>query len=100
MEPPAARNGSLLREPDERDVLRLEAQDALGRRIVLQPLQAPEPDLLGRVLDRSGYLLVQYRDRTAGYFWDLDALRQVLLVVLEGKTNVSLYEDGRIIEET
>ena len=85
--------------PDERDVLRLQAEDALGRRIVLRPIQSPEPGLLGRLLDRGGYLLVEYRDRTSGYFWDLDALRAVLRAACEGKTNLTLYEDGRTADE-
>ena len=85
--------------PDERDTLCLEAQDALGRRIVLRAIQAPDPALLGRLTDRPGYLLVEYRDRVGGYFWDLDALRLVLAQARAGKRNVSIYEDGRIVED-
>jgi hypothetical protein len=85
--------------PDERDALRLEAQDALGRRIVLRALQWPDPALLGRLTERPGYLLVEYRDRVGGYFWDLDALREVLRHARAGKRNVSIYEDGRLVED-
>jgi hypothetical protein len=85
--------------PDERDVLRLETQDALGRRIVLRAIQAPDPALLGRLTERPGYLLVEYRDRVGGYFWDLDALREVLRRAREGRRNVSIYEEGRIGED-
>jgi hypothetical protein len=85
--------------PDERDALCLEAQDALGLRIVLRVIQAPDPALLGRLSDRPGYLLVEYRDRVGGYFWDLDALRLVLGHARAGKRNVSIYEDGRIVED-
>ncbi len=99
-EPPTPPEGFLAGQADERDVLRLQAQDALGRRIVLQPLQTPEPDLLGRLLDRGGYLLVQYRDRTSGYFWDLDTLRRLLQAARDGLTDVSLYDDGRITRES
>ena len=85
--------------PDEREVLRLEAQDALGLRIVLRAVQWSDSVLLGRIAERPGYLLVEYRDRIGGYFWDLDALREVLRLTREGKRNVSLYEDGRIVED-
>jgi hypothetical protein len=85
--------------PDERDALRLETQDALGVPIVLRAIQTPDPALLGRLTERPGYLLVEYRDRIGGYFWDLDALREVLRLAREGKRNVSVYEDGRIVED-
>jgi hypothetical protein len=85
--------------PDERDVLRLQAEDALGRRIVLRAIKTPEPGLLGRITDRGAYLLVEYRDETSGYFWDLDALREVLRLAREGKRNVSVYEDGRMVDD-
>ena len=99
MEPPTLPNGSLASEPDEREVLRLQAEEAMGRRIVVRAIQSPDPTLIGRISERGGYLLVEYRDRTSGYFWDLDALRTVLEAARGGKKNVSIYEDGRIDDE-
>ena len=99
MEPPTLPNGFLDSEPDEREVLRLQAEDAMGRRIVLRAIQSPDPTLIARISERGGYLLVEYRDRTSGYFWDLDALRTVLEAARGSKKNVSIYEDGRIDDE-
>lgn len=84
-----------MREADEREVLRLEAQDAVGRRLVLRAIQDPDPRLLGRITDRGSYLLVEYRDAVSGYFWDLDALRNLLGRVRAGEKNISVYEDDR-----
>ena len=99
MESPTRFEGLEQGEPDEREVLRVQAEDALGRRMVLRAIQSPDPGLVGRISERGGYLLVEYRDRTSGYFWDLDALRMVLDVARGGRKNVSIYEDGRIVDE-
>ncbi len=80
---------------DEREVLRLEAQHAVARRLVLRAIQDPDPRLVGRITDRGRYLLVEYRDAMSGYFWDLDALRAVLRHVRAGEKNVSVYEQDR-----
>lgn len=85
--------------PDERDVLRAEAEATLRRRIVLRAVKAPEPGFLGRITDRGRYLLVEYRDETSGYFWDLDVLRKVLRRACAGECEVTLYEGGRTVPE-
>lgn len=85
--------------PDERDVLRAEAENILGRRIVLRAVHAPEPTFLGRITDRGPYLLIEYRDETSGYFWDLDVLRTVLGRACAGECGITLYEGGRTVPE-
>lgn len=87
---------------DETEALRLETELATGLRLVLRGVQFAERGLQGRITRRPGYVLVEYRDETSGYFWDLDVLCRLLAMVAEhaprlacGATLV-LHEDGHL----
>ena len=80
--------------PEERERLRRQAEQDLGLRVVLRPVQSPEPAFRGRLSRRPGYLLVEYADRTAGYFWDLDLLRELLDHARAGRHELTVWEGG------
>jgi len=46
----------------------------------------------GRISSRPGYLLLEYRDETAGYFWDCDIIRELLELVRQGHRDFVLYD--------
>ena len=45
--------------PEERECLRRQAERDLGLRVVLRPVQTPEPAFRGRLSRRAGYRLVE-----------------------------------------
>jgi len=79
---------------EERERLRRQAERDLGLPVVLRPVQTPEPAFRGRLSRRRGYLLVEYADRTAGYFWDLDLLRELLDHARAGRQELTVWEGG------
>lgn len=86
-------------KPDEWERLRAETEQAIGEPIVLRPVQVPEPAFRGRITQRAGYVLVEYRDEISGYFWDLDALREMLRYVRQGRRNITVLDHGWQIQE-
>ena len=64
-----------------------------GQRLVLRAMHAPERNLRGRLSPRPGYLLVEYRDDTPGYFWDHDIIRELLALIRQGQRDFALYDE-------
>jgi hypothetical protein len=81
----AAESPAILRE-----VAALEGQ--IGRRIALRAVREPDPSFRGRISERPGYLLVEYRDDTAGYFWHYDIIEELLRHLSRGSRSVMLCE--------
>lgn len=69
-----------------------EAETAIGKPIVLRAVRTPERELRGRIVSRAGYLLVEYRDDTAGYFWHHDIIKQLLKLVRQGYEDFTVYD--------
>lgn len=88
-----------MNKPDEWERLRAETEQIIGERLVLRPVKVSEPGFRGRLTQRPGYLLVEYRDETSGYFWDLDALREMLRYVCQGRRNLTVLDNGWQIQE-
>ena len=76
--------------PLEELVRQVEA--AIGQPLVLRAVRTPERELRGRLVARADYLLLEYRDDTAGYFWHHDVIRELLTLVREGYRNIELYD--------
>jgi len=68
-----------------------EVEQATGERIVLRGIKTPDPSVRGRISSRAGYLLLEYRDETAGYFWHHDIIRELLELVRQGQRDFTLY---------
>ena len=69
-----------------------EVEQATGERIVLRGVKTPDPSLRGRISSRPGYLLLEYRDETAGYFWHHDIIRELLALIRQGQRDFVLYD--------
>jgi len=69
-----------------------EVEQATGERIVLRGVKTPDPSVRGRISSRPGYLLLEYHDETAGYFWHHDIIRELLKLVREGQRDFVLYD--------
>jgi len=69
-----------------------EVEQTTGERIVLRGIKTPDPSVRGRISSRPGYLLLEYRDETAGYFWDCDIIRELLELVRQGQHDFVLYD--------
>jgi len=69
-----------------------EVEQATDERIVLRGIKTPDPTVRGRISSRSGYLLLEYRDETAGYFWHHDIIRELLTLVRQGHRDFVLYD--------
>ncbi len=68
-----------------------EVEQATGEQIVLRGIKTPDPTVRGRISSRPGYLLLEYRDETAGYFWHHDIIRELLALVRQGQRDFVLY---------
>ena len=73
-------------EPEVREV-----EQATGEQIVLRGIKTPDASVRGRISSRPGYLLLEYRDETAGYFWHHDIIRELLALVRQGQRDFVLY---------
>ncbi len=69
-----------------------EVEGAIGQPIVLRAVRTPERELRGRIVSRTGYLLLEYRDDTPGYFWHHDVIRELLALVRQGCEEFVLYD--------
>ena len=69
-----------------------EVEQATGERIVLRGVKTPDSSVRGRISSRPGYLLLEYRDETAGYFWHHDIIRELLELVRQGQHDFVLYD--------
>lgn len=63
-----------------------------GRPIILRAARWPDPTLRGRVSQRAGALVLEYRDDGAGYFWHLDIIGELLGYVEQGIFEITLRE--------
>ncbi|MCX7599103.1 MAG: hypothetical protein N2512_09585 [Armatimonadetes bacterium] len=63
------------------------------RPIILRAARWPDHRLRGRVSQRAGALVLEYRDDGAGYFWHLDIVNELLNYVEQGHFQVTLRED-------
>ena len=77
-----------------------EVEQATGERIVLRGVKTPDPSVRGRISSRPGYLLLEYRDETAGYFWHHDIIRGLLALVRQGQRDFVLYNWDMILVES
>ena len=77
-----------------------EVEQATGERIVLRGVKTPDPSVRGRISSRPSYLLLEYRDETAGYFWDCDIIRELLELVRQGQHDFTLYNWDMMLAES
>lgn len=63
-----------------------------GRPILLRAARWPDARLRGRISQRAGALVLEYRDDGAGYFWHLDIISELLDYVEQGHFEVALHE--------
>jgi len=78
-------------ECDGIERLRQEAEQAAGCRIVLRGIKPEDVEFRGRIISRPGYILVEYRDEIAGYFWSEAIIEELLRAVVEGRRDLMLY---------
>ena len=69
-----------------------EVEEHIGKPVVLRAIRTPEAEVRGRIVSRPGYLLLEYRDETAGYFWEHDIIRELLELVRQGERDTVLYD--------
>jgi len=59
-------------------------EQRLGQRLILRGVRDPDPLWRGRISWRPGYVLLEYRDATPGFFWHHDIIRELLDLVEQG----------------
>ena len=69
-----------------------EVEQQIGKDIVLRGIKTPDRKFRGRISSGPGYLLLEYCDETAGYFWDCDIMKQLLELVRRGHRDLVLYD--------
>ena len=67
----------------------------IGRRIIVRGAKWPDPSLRGRVSERAGAIIIEYRDDVAGYFWHIDIISELLDHVEQGHFEISLTDRPR-----
>jgi hypothetical protein len=68
-----------------------ELEARLGRRIILRPTRGPDRNFRGRIALTPRAVLLEYRDETAGYFWDCDIIAELLDHLAAGGGPVTKY---------
>lgn len=63
-----------------------------GKPIIIRGTRLRNPLFRGRIVERSGCIIVEYRDDVAGYFWHYEIIEELLSRLEEGRRNVVLYE--------
>ena len=81
--------------PDKIQRRLAEAERRAGRRIIVRGAKWPDPSLRGRVSQRAGAIIIEYRDDVAGYFWHIDIINELLDHVEEGRFEISLFDRPR-----
>ncbi len=71
------------------------AEERVGRRIIVRGAKWPDPTLRGRVSQRAGAIVIEYRDDVAGYFWHFDIINELLDHVVQGRFEISLTDRPR-----
>lgn len=69
-----------------------ELETRLGKRILLRAVRPPERNFRGRITSIPGAAVLEYRDETAGYFWDCDIVRELLDHLAAGGGTVTLHD--------
>jgi hypothetical protein len=64
----------------------------LGKRVVIRGARLRNPLFRGRIIQRPGRIIIEYRDDTAGYFWHYRIIEELLDHLEQGRLNVVLYE--------
>ncbi len=81
------------RQCDTIERLRQEAERVAGCRILLRGIKPEDPRFRGCLLSRPGYIVVEYRDEIAGYFWSEAIIEELLNAVIKGHRNLLLYDE-------
>ena len=66
----------------------------LGKRILLRAVRTPERNFRGRIASIPGAVVLEYRDETAGYFWDCDIVHELLDHLAAGGGEIALFYDA------
>jgi len=83
---------AILSDPDiEARMRRIEA--ATGKPVILRSVRSGCDCFRGRVIERAGCFVVEYRDETPGYFWHHDLIRELLACIEQHRgRRVTLYD--------
>jgi hypothetical protein len=65
----------------------------LGKPLVLRGVRDPDPRWRGRLTERPSHFLLEYRDDVVGFFWHHDIIRELLDLLEQGQTNVTLRDE-------
>jgi len=64
-----------------------------GKPVILRPVRPTCRCFRGRVAEKGGCFLVEYRDETSGYFWHHDVIRELLTCIEERRgQRITLYD--------
>ena len=68
-------------------------EELCGKRIVLRGVRTSNKHFRGRLVERNGYIVLEYRDDQPGYFWHYKIIEELLDLVEKRSGNIILYED-------
>lgn len=63
-----------------------------GKRIVLRGMRTTNAHFRGRLIERNGYIVLQYRDDRPGYFWHYEIIEELLDLVEKQSGSITLYD--------
>jgi len=68
-------------------------EELTGKPVVLRSVRPCCPCFRGRVTERGGSFLVEYRDETPGYFWHHGLIRELLTCIEQRRgQRITLYD--------
>jgi len=71
-----------------------------GRLVVLRGAHWPDPGLRGRLSQRAGAIVLEYRDDVAGFFWHYDLIAELLDHAERGHLEATLRDsEARKLED-
>jgi hypothetical protein len=71
-----------------------EVEALIGKPIVLRSVRSSDRNLRGRITSIPGAMVLEYRDETAGYFWDCDIVRELLEHLAAGGGPADFRDDA------
>ena len=69
-------------------------EQRVGKPIILRGVRDPDSLWRGRLTGRPSHVLLEYRDDVVGFFWHHDIIRELLDLLEQGQTDVTLRDEG------
>jgi len=68
----------------------------IGQRIVIKGVREIDPDIKGRVVQKPGYVLLEYNDELPGFFWHFETIEKLLDLIERGERDTVLLRSPEV----